>query len=240
MTRRAIIPARHYPSPVESSYTTGVFAAEILSPMRRRTILTLVIALTAVLVQPDLVGQVPGEEEKALAEIRKRIADLGKQVSEKHAQRQGTTLELRRVERELGAAAQTLVDLQGQLVDQEKRQAELAKEIQVAQGRLATQQASLSQQIRLSYMGGRQEALRLLLNQESPARLGRMMVYYDYLNRARSDRIEQVNGDIRRLEELSAEAREVTAELARLAGRRKEEIARLERARYLAPVSSWK
>ena len=40
-------------------------------------------------------------------------------------------------------------------------------------------------QVRSTYMTGREELFKLLLSQESPATLGRMLVYFDYYNRAR-------------------------------------------------------
>ena len=199
--------------------------------MSRPTSLAMLITLWAVLAVQDLYAQVPGQEQEALDEVRRRITALGERVTSKHAERQGTTRELRRVEKELGAAAQALAGLKDRRQAEQRRQQALAADITAAQGRLAVQQDSLAQQIRLSYMSGRQEAMRLLLNQESPARLGRMMVYYDYLNRARSARIEQVNAHVRDLEALSEEARQVAAELARLAELREREIARLEQAR---------
>ena len=176
-------------------------------------------------------AQSPGQEQRALEAVRGRILSLGERVSKKHAQRSGATRELRRVEVDLGKAAQKLAALKDLQAEQTRKQEAVSRNIGAAEGRLAQQRDSLAQQIRLSYMGGRQEALRLLLNQESPARLGRMMVYYDYLNRARSAEIDKVSADIANLERLSAEARQITRELARLAELRQQELAQLERAR---------
>ncbi len=199
--------------------------------MSRTTTLAMLITLWAVLAAQTLPAQVPGEEQAALDDVRRRISALGERVTRKHAERQGTTRELRRVEKELGAAAQALAELTQRRQAEQRRQQALAADISAAQASLAEQQDSLARQIRLSYMSGRQEAMRLLLNQESPARLGRMMVYYDYLNRARSARIEEVDAQVRDLEALSEQARQVAAELARLADLRELEIARLEQAR---------
>ena len=192
---------------------------------------TLWATLIASLWGMQAVAQAPGQELEALGQVRQQIEALGKRVTEKHAERTGTTRQLRQVELELGAAAQKLVELRTRVSAEQDREAQLAGQISAAEGRLAEQKGKLAQQVRLSYMGGRQEALRLLLNQESPSRLGRMMVYYDYLNRARSAEIDQVNGEISTLEDLSAEARRVARELARLAQQREQEIARLEKAR---------
>ena len=54
------------------------------------------------------------------------------------------------------------------------------------------QRDALAQQVRAAYAMGRQERLRILLNQQDPATVSRMMVYYDYLNRARADRMREI------------------------------------------------
>ncbi len=199
----------------------------------RRSRLAALVLLVALFqaVPDDLIAQAPGDEQRALAEVRKRIEALGARVSDKHAQRKGTTQALRRVEVELGATAKKLAELRARQTRQTSRAKVLQGDIAAAQESLRDQQHSLSQQIRLSYMGGRQEALRLLLNQESPARLGRMMVYYDYLNRARSAEIDRVGAEIGNLERLSAEARQVAQELSNLADLQQQQMVRLERAR---------
>jgi septal ring factor EnvC (AmiA/AmiB activator) len=80
-------------------------------------------------------------------------------------------------------------------------------------------------------MSGREEFVKLLLSQESPATLGRMLVYYDYFNRARSERIATVATELAALAALAAEAREVEAELERLQAAQAAELAAQEAAR---------
>ena len=83
----------------------------------------------------------------------------------------------------------------------------------------------------MSYMTGQQELFKLLFSQEDPADLGRMLVFYDYLNRARGERIGRVGAELDRLAELEAAAREVQRELERLSGARASELERLSGAR---------
>ena len=39
-------------------------------------------------------------------------------------------------------------------------------------------------------MNGEQEYIKLLLNQQDPEKLGRMLVYYDYMNKARTKQVK--------------------------------------------------
>ena len=80
-------------------------------------------------------------------------------------------------------------------------------------------------------MTGRQELFKLLLSQESPATLGRMLVYFDYYNRARSARIDAVAGELTQLAGLEQETTRVEAELAALEEAQAREVAGLETSR---------
>jgi septal ring factor EnvC (AmiA/AmiB activator) len=60
----------------------------------------------------------------------------------------------------------------------------------------------LANQIRVSYKTGRHDFLKLLLNQENPEKIGRMMTYHDYYNRARSERISEIQITINNLQQL--------------------------------------
>ena len=62
-------------------------------------------------------------------------------------------------------------------------------------------------------MNGRHEQLKLLLNQQDPAALGRMLAYYGYFGRARAERITAITEHLAHLELLSES---IAAETARL------------------------
>jgi septal ring factor EnvC (AmiA/AmiB activator) len=90
---------------------------------------------------------------------------------------------------------------------------------------------ALASQVRMSFLAGRQETIKLMLNQESPALLGRMLAYYDYLNRARSRRIDSVLADLATLAEIAAESERVTRELVALEREREDRVAAIGRLR---------
>ncbi|MCC5813053.1 MAG: peptidoglycan DD-metalloendopeptidase family protein [Ectothiorhodospiraceae bacterium] len=60
----------------------------------------------------------------------------------------------------------------------------------------------LREEIRSAYALGRQQLLKLLLNQENPASLDRNLAYFDYLSRARRERIQQALSELEQLAEL--------------------------------------
>jgi septal ring factor EnvC (AmiA/AmiB activator) len=80
-------------------------------------------------------------------------------------------------------------------------------------------------------MTGREELAKLLLSQESPASLGRMLVYYDYFNRARTERIAAASRELAALDDLAAESLRLEKKLEELAQKQASEAAAHERAR---------
>ena len=65
-----------------------------------------------------------------------------------------------------------------------------------------SQQKALAQQIRAAYINGNQEYLKILLNQEDPAKVARSITYYEYLNKARADKIAKLKSTITELEQV--------------------------------------
>jgi septal ring factor EnvC (AmiA/AmiB activator) len=171
------------------------------------------------------------ESEAALRAVRKEIKDIEARVARETAARDDGAKALRAAEVEAASASRKLATLRTELRAQQRARQGLGEETQRAGRRLAQERAALAEQVRASYMTGRQELMKLLLSQESPADLGRMLVYFDYYNRARTVRIEAVKADLGRLGELELETSRVAAGLAEIEAAQAAELAGLERAR---------
>jgi septal ring factor EnvC (AmiA/AmiB activator) len=171
------------------------------------------------------------DSEARLTAVRKEIKELQERIARETTRRDEGTRALRAAEVEIAAATRTLAEVRGNVRTQQTARRDLTQETERANRRLAAEKAALAQQVRSSYMTGRQELFKLLLSQESPAALGRMLVYFDYYNRARSARIDTVAGELDKLAALEVETGRVEAELAALAEAQAREVAALERSR---------
>ncbi len=80
------------------------------------------------------------------------------------------------------------------------------QDIKDRQGQINAQKKSLEVQIRVAYRMGRNDKLKLMLNQQEPAVTGRIMVYYEYLNKLRLKKIEKIDDDLQQLRALKASA----------------------------------
>ena len=136
-------------------------------------------------------------KEQELEDVRDKISDLKLHMDETARDRDRLTAELQEAEVAIAEKRQRLDVLERERAYAEKRRAELDDEIARGEAELAEESERLAAQLRAAYMSGRQERLKLLLNQQDPATLGRLMAYYGYLNDYRTDNIGSVTGRIR-------------------------------------------
>jgi septal ring factor EnvC (AmiA/AmiB activator) len=201
------------------------------SQRRRRARLISVALAAGVLCASLGFAQDRRESEAALRAVRKEINALQDRIARETTRRDEGARVLRAAEVDVAAATRKLAEVRASVRVQEAARRDLTQETERANRRLTAEKAALARQVRSSYMTGREELFRLLLSQESPAALGRMLVYFDYYNRARSARIEQVAGELEKLASLELETGRVEAELAALEEAQAREVAALEHAR---------
>ncbi len=170
-------------------------------------------------------------ETEALQDVRSEIQELEDLLANQQAEQEAGWIVLRDVELKAAEATTALRGVREQLTTQQARQQELVENSRLASARFDRERDALVQQVRMSYFTGRQEALMLLLNQESPARLGRMVVYYDYLNLARTRRLDAIEMDLATLSELATESAQVAGLLRRLEQTQADEVSVLETSR---------
>ena len=171
------------------------------------------------------------EKEEDLKQIRKQLERLRKQVEKDIRRRDDSTRKLREVEHDIAGVNAELLRIRTERQASERRQKALADQQNERRALIDAERASLAGQLRSAYINGRQERLKLALNQQDPARLGRLMVYYDYLNRYRAEKIATVTEHLRELDRLAAAAAAESARLSRLEEQRSTALATLEAAR---------
>lgn len=205
----------------------------LLEPSGRLRLATLggAALVAAALQLPLAVAQDKRASEAELSAVRKEIKELQEKITRETTRRDEGARALRTAEIEVAAATRKLAEVSGDLKAQETARRDLTRETERANRSLAAEQEALARQVRSSYMAGREELTKLLLSQESPAALGRMLVYFDYYNRARSARIGAVAGELEKLAELDAATARVEAELAELEAAQARDVAALEKSR---------
>jgi murein hydrolase activator len=177
-----------------------------------------------------------------LAAVRARIADVTNRLGDELKQRDALNARLREAELVITAKRQRLESLRADEAAAERRRTELRTEQAAQQAALSEERAALAAQVRAAYMIGRQETLKLLLNQSNPAALGRTLTFYGYFAEQRSAKIDTIQAQVQRLQQLVGEIEVQSAQLKTLESDASREMAglmsaRAERADALAALA---
>lgn len=159
-------------------------------------------------------------QQDALAAVRARIEALSKSVEASQAERDALARDLQATERRIAAINADIRSLQKQAVEQRSRIQDREKEIAASNKSVEKRSDGLRRQMRAAYVIGRQGQTQLLLNQNNVQKVGRVLVYYDYLQRAQSTAIAGIRGRVNELEGLAAR---MQAEVTRLAELKKKQ-----------------
>jgi septal ring factor EnvC (AmiA/AmiB activator) len=169
-------------------------------------------------------------QQAQLQALQKRISGLRSQIDSTSGERSELTLSLQESEQKIGRLARRLRVMDGRLERQRERLAGLHDEQAEQADALAEQREALTRQVRAAYAMGRQERIRILLNQQDPATVSRMMVYYDYLNRARAQKMTVIRRHLDELLATESQIRDEEQTLTDLLDEQRAELAALTRS----------
>ena len=167
---------------------------------------------------PPIFAETP-EETRAAAELktlRDRIETTETRIETARDEAATLTRQLRDNETATAVTRARLAAIQQQIAEQQARLRGLQTEQDARAQALERQKQALAAQLRAAHRNGRNHALRLILNQEDPARLGRALAYYGYLNQRRARKIEAVRLGLDALRQAQSAVRAETARLAAL------------------------
>jgi septal ring factor EnvC (AmiA/AmiB activator) len=99
----------------------------------------------------------------------------------------------------MGKLEKQVEALQKELKKTESELERLDGEKKKLQAARVEQQRLIAIQARAAYQSGRQEYLKLLLNQQNPEKFARTLTYYDYLSQARLEQLKNFNETLRQL-----------------------------------------
>lgn len=145
------------------------------------------------------------EKQGDLVKIQAEIDEVSRNIDRIKKEQGALLTQLKEIEKYYGKTVATLKELQTQIDSKQRKIRELREKTKKLQLQIAEQNESLSHQVRTAYAMGRKEKLKLMLNQEDPALSSRIMVYYDYLNKARLEKLAVIGHAVAELNELERE-----------------------------------
>jgi septal ring factor EnvC (AmiA/AmiB activator) len=171
------------------------------------------------------------EARQKLDTVRAEIKALAEQQRATEDARSDAARALRAKETELAAIAKDVHALDEKIVSQQSQLDKLDAERAELETVLKTQRDALAALLRSAYALGRNEELKLLLQQNDVAAIARVLAYNRYFQRARIGRIDRLSVDLEQLANVQASIREKSAELASTRDARAAEGTRLENER---------
>src|SRR5690625_4849624 len=165
---------------------------------------TLMLALSLGWINPAQASE-SQEYEAQLRQLQDNIQRLQKELESVQGARDELREQLQKSESEIGTLLKNIERIEQQLKRQEQELQSLHQERSELQLAQQEQQQEVSYQIQAAYQLGRQSQVKLLLNQESPQRVSRLLRYYDYLLEARNEKIQAYLATLDRSEEHTSE-----------------------------------
>ena len=144
-------------------------------------------------------------QQKELDSLKRSISTLERQLEDRGKQRNSLQSALKKVELESSKINRNIRRLRTKINKLEKQLTTLDQKEKDLQLNISEQSDAISEQITAAHQLGDQEPIKLLLNQEDPQQLARVLKYYDYFLKARADKIQRYKKDIDDLTETRAE-----------------------------------
>lgn len=142
-------------------------------------------------------------DQEKLETLKEQIEQLKQELQSDNKQKDHAVYLLQQAEKEVAKASHKLNQIKKKSSSLDNELSGLQQEQKQLQQQLSTNQEFLINQIRAAYSIGKQEYVKLLLNQEDPATVSRMMVYYQYFNQARANQLKKIDQRLLRLTTVS-------------------------------------
>ncbi|TBU78855.1 peptidase M23 [Pseudomonas daroniae] len=196
----------------------------------------LTLILLACLLTPAFADQ-KADTQKQLEAARADVAELKKLLEKLQQDKSGVQKQLQATETEMGNLENQVKSLRDELQESEEELKRLDQEKKKLQGARLEQQRLIGIQARAAYQGGRQEYIKLLLNQQNPEKFSRTLTYYDYLAEARMEQLTAFNETLRQLDNVEKDISHHQAQLQEQKSqldKRSNELAAVRKERQIA------
>ncbi|HEY9130909.1 MAG TPA: peptidoglycan DD-metalloendopeptidase family protein [Dyella sp.] len=171
------------------------------------------------------------DAQKKLADIRAKMEALAKDQADTAAKRDSANAELAKRANAVASAAKSLREADQALAEKQKQLDALQQQRSELKKNLDGQKAAIADLLRAAYTLGRGSDLRLLLGDEDIARIAQALTYSQYFQQDRVRRVEQLMGDLARLQDLEASIQTEQQALKDTRAQREEQSRQLQRQR---------
>ncbi|MDP5069664.1 MAG: peptidoglycan DD-metalloendopeptidase family protein, partial [Congregibacter sp.] len=131
------------------------------------------------------------ETRERLAQLEQDIARIAAAQAAREKQRSGLQADLRRSELALGRLQDEQQQTREAIGNNQREISKLGEEQKRLEAAAESQRDAVAAEIREAYKGGGNDQLKLLLSEEDPQVIARMLAYYRYILAARSELLDE-------------------------------------------------
>jgi septal ring factor EnvC (AmiA/AmiB activator) len=153
------------------------------------------------------------EAAKQLQQTRARIQALADEQKKIEAERDAAARALREADGKVAGGQRSLSDTEKELAAQQQALEDLQQKKLALEASLSRQHAELAALIRSAYALGRNEQLKLLLEQDRMSDLARVLAYHRYFEQNRQARVGSLQQELRSLAEVGKQIEGKRAQL---------------------------
>lgn len=132
------------------------------------------------------------EKQKELKELQVKIKKLLSSIEDKKKEKSEVVENLKGIERKIGRVVVKIDSLNKKIKSKTSTVKKLRRDKELEYKKLKSHKGALTDQVVAAYAVGRQGYFKMMLNQKDPSKVARTFVYYDYLNKARARKIDEV------------------------------------------------
>ena len=179
----------------------------------------LIVGATILLAVSGSIAQAEADYEQRLKELATTIDKLQQELTQTRSSRDQLQQTLQNSEQEISDLIKK-VELIKEALAREKKQLNQLRSRQTELEQVKRQQQrQISEVVRWAYLLGQQSQIKLLLNQETPYRISRLLRYHDYIVAAHKTRVDTY---LRTLRDIDAITADLLTSAARLEDKRRQ------------------
>ena len=191
----------------------------------------LLALLLACALGPQAFAQSDEEKtRKQLAQLEREIKRINNEISGASGRRDKLQQQLRQTELELAKIQRGMQDNRKGIAGNEEKLGKLGDEQAALETARDQQQARIALELKTAWQMGNQGQVKVLLNQESPDTVARMMAYYRYFFEARQELLDEFRATLTELAAVEQDIAQTLAELGQQQQALEQQAARLGKA----------
>ncbi|NRD71821.1 peptidoglycan DD-metalloendopeptidase family protein [Shewanella sp. VB17] len=145
------------------------------------------------------------QRQSDLKQLQSQISRQESDLKDTDKQRTKLVNLLKKDEKAIAVVAKKVNQTKTSLAQTDKKLISLTQRQKALNKLKKRQQESLANQLASAYLSGNHDYSKMLLNQQSPATIERLLTYYQYLNKARMASINELQETMKELDEITKE-----------------------------------